>query len=62
VLGSTLGAAAIFLLQNLLILSHVSNAWLQVGYGLLLIVGATLGGLVAMPVRPPRAQANPVTT
>jgi ribose transport system permease protein len=62
VLGSTLGAAAIYLLQNLLILSHVSNAWLQVGYGALLIVGATLGGLVAMPVRPPRAQASPVTT
>jgi len=62
VLGSTLGAAAIYLLQNLLILSHVSNAWLQVGYGALLIVGATLGGLVAMPVRPPRTQANPVRT
>ena len=62
VLGSTLGAAAIYLLQNLLILSHVSNAWLQVGYGVLLIIGASLGGLVAMPVRPPRAQANPVTT
>ena len=64
VLGSMLGAAVIYLLQNLLIVSHVSNAWLQVVYGALLIVGAAIGGLVAMPVRPPRPKPTPgpVTT
>lgn len=61
VLGSMLGAAVIYLLQNLLIVSHVENAWLQVAYGALLVIGAAVGGLVAMPLRPPRAKSRPAT-
>jgi ribose transport system permease protein len=58
VLGSMLGAAVIYLLQNLILVSHISNSWLQVVYGMLLIVGTILGGLVAVPLRPPRAKAG----
>jgi ribose transport system permease protein len=50
VFGSLLGAASIFLLENLLIVSHVSNLWLQVAYGAMLAVGVILGSrLIATP-------------
>jgi ribose transport system permease protein len=47
VLGSVLGAAVIYLLQNVLIVTHVPNAWLQVAYGALLVTGAVLGAALA---------------
>jgi ribose transport system permease protein len=57
VLGSLLGAASIFLLENLLIVSHVSNLWLQVAYGAMLAVGVVLGSrLIAAPR--PRSRAR----
>jgi ribose transport system permease protein len=47
VLGSLCGAATIYLLQNFLILINVNSNLMQVAYGVLLIVGAVLGGLLA---------------
>jgi len=58
VVGSVLGAAVIYLLENLLILAHVSNQWLQVAYGALLIVGATVGAAMAAPPKQPRSNAT----
>ncbi len=55
VLGSLLGAATIFLLENLLIVSHVSNLWLQVAYGGMLAVGVVVGSRL---VAPPSAKAK----
>jgi ribose transport system permease protein len=50
VFGSLLGAASIFLLENLLIVSQVSNFWLQVAYGAMLAIGVVLGSrLIAAP-------------
>lgn len=60
VFGSMLGAASIYLLQNVLIAANVPSSWEQVAYGGLLIIGATIGGLVASPPRPPRARAEVV--
>ena len=40
--GSLLGAIVIFLIRNLLLDLNVSTVWLQVVYGLLLIVGVSL--------------------
>lgn len=57
VLGSMLGAAVIYLLQNLLIVSHVENNWLQVVYGAMLIAGAVIGAKITAPPRAPRAKA-----
>jgi ribose transport system permease protein len=57
VIGSLLGAAVIYLLQNLLLVSGVSNVWLQVLYGLLLIGGAVAGAKLTAPPRIPRAPA-----
>ena len=60
VIGSLLGAAVIFLLQNLLIVSHVSNVWLQVAYGAMLAIGVVVGARLTAPPRPPRrAKAAP---
>jgi len=47
VIGSLLGAAVIYLLDNLLIVANVPNQWLQVAYGGVLIVGATVGAAMA---------------
>ena len=58
VLGSLLGAAVIFLLQNLLIVSNVSNVWLQVAYGAMLAVGVIVGARMTAPPRPPRARTR----
>jgi len=58
VIGSLLGAAVIFLLQNLLIVSHVSNVWLQVAYGAMLAIGVIVGARMTAPPRPPRASAR----
>jgi ribose transport system permease protein len=55
-IGSLLGAAVIFLLQNLLIVSHVSNVWLQVAYGAMLAVGVIVGARMTAPPRTPRAR------
>jgi ribose transport system permease protein len=60
VVGSLLGAAVIFLLQNLLIVSHVSNVWLQVSYGAMLAVGVIVGARLTAPPGPPRAKAKAV--
>jgi ribose transport system permease protein len=56
VLGSLLGAAVIYLLQNLLLVSHVSNVWLQLVYGALLVLGVVAGALVSAPPRQPRVR------
>jgi ribose transport system permease protein len=56
VLGSLLGAASIFLLENLLIVSHVSNLWLQVAYGAMLAVGVVLGSRLIAPPRVSKAR------
>ena len=58
VLGSMLGAAVIYLLQNLLIVSHVQNNWLQVVYGAMLIAGAVVGARVTGPPRAARAASR----
>jgi ribose transport system permease protein len=57
-LGSMLGAAVIYLIQNLLIVAHVSNTWLQVVYGAMLIAGAVVGAKIAQPPRAPRARSR----
>jgi len=57
-IGSLLGAAVIFLLQNLLIVSHVSNVWLQVAYGAMLAVGVIVGARMTAPPRRPRARVR----
>jgi ribose transport system permease protein len=51
ILGSILGAAIIFLVQNLLASLHVSSLWLQVVYGTLLLVGVVVGAVVTAPPR-----------
>jgi ribose transport system permease protein len=50
VFGSMLGAASIYLLQNLLTISQISPSWLQVFYGGMLIFAVVLSG-VATRVR-----------
>jgi ribose transport system permease protein len=55
ILGSVLGAAVIYLLDNFLVVVHVSDQWAQVGYGSLLLIGATAGAVMAAPPRTPRA-------
>ncbi len=60
VIGSLLGAAVIFLLQNLLIVSHVSNVWLQVSYGAMLAIGVIVGARLTAPPGRPRAKAKAV--
>jgi ribose transport system permease protein len=47
--GSILGAAVIYLLQNLLSEAHVSATWLQVVYGALLVAGVVLGAQITSP-------------
>ena len=46
-LGSFFGAAAIYLLQNLLSATGVSTSYVQLTYGLLLIAGVVLSGLTS---------------
>jgi ribose transport system permease protein len=53
--GSAIGAAIIYLVQNLLSELHVSAVWLPAAYGLLLLVGVVLGALLTAPPRAPRA-------
>ncbi len=48
-LGAIVGAAAIFLVQNLLSALHVDAYWLQVAYGGMLIVGSVIGAQLAAP-------------
>jgi ribose transport system permease protein len=48
---SVLGAACIFLIQNLLDSLHVSTLWLQVVYGGLLLFAVILGARLAAPGR-----------
>jgi ribose transport system permease protein len=47
-IGGLLGAAAIYLLQNLLANLHVSPSYLQVIYGGMLVVAVVLGGRLAV--------------
>jgi ribose transport system permease protein len=42
-LGSVLGAVAIYLMQELLGAAHVSSSWLQLVYGGMLVVGVVVG-------------------
>jgi ribose transport system permease protein len=44
--GSMLGAATIYLVQNMLTTLQTDPSWLQVMYGLMLIVAVVLGGVV----------------
>ena len=50
-LGAIVGAAAIFLVQNLLSATHVNAYWLQVAYGTMLIVGCIIGAQLTAPGR-----------
>ncbi|MBO0683643.1 MAG: ABC transporter permease [Candidatus Dormibacteraeota bacterium] len=53
--GSVIGAAIIYLVQNLLSALHVSAVWLPAAYGLLLLVGVVLAALFTAAPRAPRA-------
>lgn len=48
-LGAIVGAAAIFLVQNLLSALHVDAYWLQVAYGGMLIIGSVIGAQLTAP-------------
>lgn len=50
--GSILGAAMIYLVQNLLTSTHVSTLWLQAVYGAMLLGGAMLGSRLTAAPRP----------
>ena len=43
--GSILGAASIWLLENLLTILQVNQSWLQVVYGMLLVFAVVLSGV-----------------
>jgi ribose transport system permease protein len=45
-IGSLFGAASIYLLQNLLTNTQVDPSWLQVMYGITLVLAVVLGGIV----------------
>jgi ribose transport system permease protein len=51
-LGSLLGAAAIYLLQDVLVTLQISTSWLQVVYGGALVVAVVIGGVVARQALP----------
>jgi ribose transport system permease protein len=55
--GSILGAAMIYLVQNLLTSTHVSTLWLQAVYGAMLLGGAMLGARLTAAPRPAGAAA-----
>lgn len=50
--GPLLGAASIYLLENLLTLAQVNPSWLQVMYGAMLVVAVVLGGATTMRTKP----------
>jgi len=58
-LGSALGAAVIFLLQNLLAEVQVSTSWLQTVYGVLLLAGLVIGTQITAAARTSVAGASP---
>jgi ribose/xylose/arabinose/galactoside ABC-type transport system permease subunit len=45
--GPLLGAAAIYLMQNVLVTLQISTDWLQVVYGTTLVAAVVFGALVA---------------
>lgn len=47
--GPLLGAITIYLLQDLLVTLQLSTTWLQVIYGVTLVIAVVLGGVVARP-------------
>jgi ribose transport system permease protein len=49
IVGPLLGAVTIYLLQDILVTVQVSTTWLQVVYGVTLVVAVALGGVVARP-------------
>lgn len=51
ILGAIVGAAAIFLVQNLIGALNINAYWTQVVYGLMLIVGAIIGAQLTAPRR-----------
>jgi ribose transport system permease protein len=57
-LGSLVGAAVIYLLQNFLSEIHVSSTWLQVAYGAVFIGGLVLGARVTALGRSPLARST----
>jgi len=56
VLGGIFGAAIIYLARNLLSSLHVDPVWLQVVYGIMLVVGVVVGAIIAAPVVPRRSR------
>jgi ribose transport system permease protein len=49
IVGPLLGAITIYLLQDLLVTLQLSTTWLQVVYGVTLVIAVVLGGVVARP-------------
>jgi ribose transport system permease protein len=49
IVGPLLGAITIYLLQDLLVTLQFSTTWLQVVYGVTLVIAVVLGGVVARP-------------
>lgn len=54
--GAVIGAFAIYLVQNVMLAAHVNILWVQVIYGVFLIVGVVAGPLLAS-MRPRRVSA-----
>ena len=50
--GALLGAAAIYLLQNFLTLAQIDPSWLQVMYGVMLVVAVVLSGFTTFSREP----------
>jgi ribose transport system permease protein len=55
--GSLLGAASIYLLQDLLTTFEIGPSWLEVMYGAALVVAVMLGGVAGRSGTKPRAKA-----
>lgn len=60
ILGSILGAACIFLVQNLLGSLQVGAVWLQVVYGLMLLVAVVFGAVLSAPTTARARARRPV--
>jgi ribose transport system permease protein len=60
-LGAAAGGAVLFLVQNILSVSHLSSFYAQVAYGAILILALTLNGIVDRSRRRPDRAANLVT-
>lgn len=56
-LGSFLGAATLYLVQNLISTLHVNVLWLQFVYGAMLVGAVVLGAAMTAPPRAPRPRS-----